>query len=628
MNITITNQFTKEAIKARMMQHAANLWGVKSPVSLDPFVRLLIEAFSTEIYRAANETQNIEGRILDKIARMLTPNLLTMPRAAHAIMQAMPVDASHHMHPHTHFSVQKRLTNPTGGALRNEEVQINFTPVDYIHLVKGKVACIANSYQLFEFDPFGFKQPLFRTVNPMPWATCMIGLQLNPEVDNLKDVSLYFDFPAFETTPWVYQLLPLCEVSYNGQPVSITAGRNYVDAEQQELEQEIFQDYDLMHKATNEIKGLYQHKFITLGDCPVQARPKGTLAYPDIVMQSFPEQQLAGKVAGNLVWLEIKFPPNYSYDILGNSYVTINAFPVLNRNLINNTYSYKGLNNILPLRTELHERFMTVQKVSDGHGRSFSEIPFSRSSGHQRGYYSIRHGGAERFDQRAAQDMVNYLLELTRDEVAAFSSLDQTFIRTSLEGLSKQLKQIQNKSEQIDKFIKQAPSYLIVEPFDTEDNIQVEYWVTHGEEANNIRTGTELRCQNSPDIAVHGIILLSETRGGREQLQAGERLDACRFALGSRDRLITQEDIRNFCRMELGKKLKEVKFKKGLSPSPHPTQGYIRTLDIVLVPHNYTEFNEAEWNHIAQTLFIKIKNNSPDNNNYRMVVEQVSPATY
>ncbi|PSK93348.1 type VI secretion system baseplate subunit TssF [Taibaiella chishuiensis] len=620
MNTAITNQFTKEAIKARMMQHAANLWGVKSPVSLDPFVRLLIEAFSTEIYRAANETQNIEGRMLDKLSRMLTPNLLTMPRAAHAIMQAQPVEANLNMHPHTHFSVQKRLNALSGGTLRNEEVQINFTPVDHIPLTRGKVACIVNSYQLFEFDAFGFKQPLFRTVNPMPWATCMIGLQLDPAVDNLKDVSLYFDFPAFETSPWVYQLLPLCEVSYNGQPVSITAGRNYAE-EQRAPEQEIFQDYDLMHKATTEVKGLYQHKFITLGDCPLQPRPKGILSYPGLVLQSFPEQQLAGKVPGNLVWLEIRFPPNYTYDILGNGYIAINAFPVVNRYLINNTYSYKGLNNILPLRTELHERFMTVQKVSDGHGRQFSEIPFSRSSGHQKGYYSIRHGGAERFDQRAAQDMVGYLLELTRDEVAAFSSLDQTFIRTSLEGLSKQLKQIQNKSEQIDKFIKQAPSYLIVEPYDAEDNIQVEYWVTHGEEANNIRTGTEFRCQNSPDIAAQGIILLSETRGGREQLQAGERLDACRFALGSRDRLITQEDIRNFCRAELGKKLRDVRFRKGLSPSPHPSQGYIRTLDIILVPYNYTEFNEAEWNHIAQSLFIKIKNNSADNNNYRMVVE-------
>ncbi len=619
MNTAIANQFTKEAIKARMMQHAANLWGVKNPISLDPFVRLLIEAFSTEIYRAANETQNIEGRILDKIARMLTPNLLTMPRAAHAIMQAQPVEPVHLMHPLTHFTVQKKITNSYGGSLRNEEVQVSFTPVDYTHIVKGKLAFIANSYQIFSIDNAGFKQPLFRTANPLPWATCYLGLQLHPGVTNLKDVSLYFDFPAHDNTAWLYQLLPLCKISYQGQPVAVRAGFNDTPVQEEGLEQEIFKDYDLMHKVITEIKSQYQHKFITLEDGPLAQRATG---YPAALLESFPGEQLAGKIPGNLVWLELKFPPNYAYDILANSYIAINAFPAINRSLIGNTYSYKGLNNILPLRTEIYERFMTVHHVSDGHGRAFSEIPYDRATQHQKGYYSIRHGGVERFDQRSAQDMVNYLLELTRDEVAAFSSLDQTFIRSSLEGLSRQLKQIQNKSEQIDKFIKQAPSYLIVEPFDPEDNIQASYWITHGEEANQIRTGTAFRCLNSPDIATQDIILLRESTGGREQLQAGERLDACRYALSSRDRLITQEDIRNFCKAELGKKLREVRFNKGLAPSPHPKQGYIRTLDIHLVPQQYGEFSKAEWDHIAQNLFIKIKNLSPDGTNFRIMLER------
>lgn len=625
MNIAVTNQFTKEAIKARMMQHAANLWGVKNPVSLDPFVRLLIEAFSTEIYRAANETQNIEGRILDKIARMLTPNLLTMPRAAHAIMQAQPVEASLSMHPLTHFTVPKRVSKTFGGNMRSEEVQISFTPIDHTHLVKGRLAYIANSYQLFSIDHSGFKQPLFRTSTALPWATCIIGLELDNEVENLKDVSLYFDFPGYENTAWLYQLLPLCKVKYNGNDIEVKAGRAYVAAEEeQELHEEIFRDYDLMYKTTQDIKQHYQHKFITLGDCSLENRKP---AYPDMLLQSFPTEQLASKIKNNIVWLEITFPPNYSYEILANSYVAINAFPALNRSLINNTYSYKGLNNILPLRTELHERFMTVQWVSDGVGRQFTEIPSNEAVQHRKGYYSIRHGGVERFDQRSAQDMVNYLLELTRDEVAAFSSLDQTFIRSSLEGLSKQLKQIQNKSEQIDKFIKQAPSYLIVEPYNPEDNIQVKYWVTHGEEANYIRTGTEFRCQNSPDIAGQGIILLSETTGGREQLQAGERLEACRYAFGSHDRLVTQEDIRNFCKAELGKKIKEVTFIKGLAVSPHPKQGYIRTLDIHLVPHRYSDFSKAEWDHIAHSLFIKIQNLSPDGNNFRIMLDHPAIAS-
>lgn len=619
MNIAIANQFTKEAIKSRMMQHAANLWGVRNTASLDPFVRLLIEAFSTEIYRAANETQNIEGRILDKIARMLTPNLLTIPRPAHGIMQALPADAKLLMHPYTKFTTQKRIINDLGGSIKNEEIQVSFSPAGFTHLVKGKVAFIANSYQLFSIDASGFKHPLMRTNTPLPWATCFVGLKLDKGVKNLANVSIYFDFPSFESSAWIYQLLALSNVTYNGSKVAITAGQPQMQTAETDLGKDIFRDYDLMEKLNGEIISQYAHKFITLKDCPIDHKAEG---YPAEILQQFPEAQLAGKVPKNIVWLKIEFPPNYNYEILSNCYMAINAFPALNRNLITNLYSYKGLNNILPLRTEAHERFMTVHKVTDASGREYHEIPYNKASGRQTGFYSIRQGGVERFDQRSAQDMVNYLLELTRDEVAAFSSLDQTFIRTSLEGLAKQLKQIQNKSNLIDKFIKQAPSYLVIEPVDDEENVQVEYWVTNGIEANQIRTGTEFRCHNSPDVAPQGNILLSETVGGREQLQLGEHLDACRYALGSRNRLITQEDIRSYCKVEIGKKIKDITFSKGLQLSPHPTQGYIRTLDIHIVPANYQELDEKEWNHIANGLLVKIKSLSPDGVNYRIFIDK------
>jgi hypothetical protein len=202
--------------------------------------------------------------------------------------------------------------------------------------------------------------------------------------------------------------------------------------------------------------------------------------------------------------------------------------------------------------------------------------------------------------------------------------MDQTFIRTSLEGLTKQLKQIQNKTAQLDKHVKQSPSYLVIEPIDAEENIQVDYWVTQGIEANNIRPGTEFVCQNNPDIEPQNAVLLSEAFGGREPLQAGERLDMYRYALSSRNRLITQEDIRNFCKSELGKKLKEVKFSKGLELSPHPKQGYIRILEIHLVAANIHELNREEWDHIANMLLIKIRNLSPDGVNYKVVIDEES----
>lgn len=613
MNIAIANQFTKEAIKSRMLQHAANLWGIKNPNALDPFVRLLIEAFSTEIYRASNETQNIEGRILDKIARMLTPNLLTMPKPAHGIIQAKPLDSAGKMHGNTKFTTVKKMA-ASGGSAKDEEIQITFCPVNTSHLVNGRVAFVATAYQLFSIDSLGFRQSALRTQEPFPPATCLVGIKLSKKVSNLKDVSLYFDFPSYGSDAWIYQLLPLVKISCNGADVATQAGFFTFPEETPSLGREIFSDYNLMEKIHEEIRQQYSHKFLTIGDCPVDHKAAN---YPHLLLKHFSEVQLQGKVPKDVIWLELKFPPNYNYEILSNCFLAINAFPALNKNLITNTYSYKGLNNILPLRTEPHERFMTVKRATDASGREYFELPYNTSTGGHVGFYSVRHGGVERFDQRSAQDMVSYLLELTRDEVAAFSSLDQTFIRTSLEGLVKQLKQIQNKSGQIDKFIKQSPSYLVIEPVDAEENIQVEYWVTQSVEANSLRPGTEFRCLNNHDISPQGAVLLSETFGGREQLQMGERVDACRYALGSRNRLITREDIRNFCKAELGKKLKAIGFKQGIETSPHPKQGYIRTLEILLTPNNYNELQPAEWQVMAENLLTKIRSLSPDGIHYR-----------
>lgn len=611
------NQFTKEAIKARMMQHAANLWGVKNTGQLDPFVRLLMEAFSTEIYRAANETQNIETRMLDKIARMLTPNLLSSPKPAHATMQASPASANYILHPHTRFTLLKKTTQNTLGNIRNEEIQLSFSPTNSCRLVKGNVGYIANGHQLLSVDETGFTHPLSRSQEALPWASCWIGLKLDKAVTNLKDVALYFDFSSYESTSWIYQLLPLTKLHYLDREINITQGRISAGEPETTLGEEIFKDYDLLHKLHEEVAQYYNHKFITLDDCVLDRDLEG---YPEILEQHFSTDQLKAKVPPDLVWLALKFPPNYNYEILSNCHISINTFPVSNRSLHANIFSYKGLNGILPMRTAAHELFLSVYKVSDSRGRLYHELPYNHSLQNKTGYYSVRYGGVERFDQRSAHDMVNYLLELTRDEVAAFSSLDQTFIRTSLENLSKQINQIQSKTNRLDKYIKHTPSYLVLEPLDTEENIQVEYWVTQGIEANNLRPGTELVCQNNNEISTKGAFFVSATTGGKQALQVGERLDVYKYAFSSRNRLVTQEDIRNFCKSELGPKISKITFQKGISASAHPKQGYIRTMDIHLTPTNFHELNAKEWDHIAATLLTKIKSLSPDGANYKVLV--------
>ena len=629
MSTLIANQFTKEAIRTRMMQSAANLWGVKNPQALDPFVRLLIEAFSVEIYRAANESQNIETRILDKIAALLTPNMLTMPQPAHGMMRATPLDATLDLHALTHFYLEKRLPAREDGNA-DEMMDLHFTPAAPARLLKGSIAYVATGTQLFFFDEWGNKQSLLRTRTPMPWATVYIGLELDSSLHNLEGGLLYFDFPAYAAEHWVYNMLSLAAISCNGQPVSCKAGQhapqNNPAIYQEDPVAALFSEHDVMQQMTREVQGRYNQQLITLGNFDLtqekSADQKPPTVFPAAMLDAFGADVLVAKAGKAVTWLELRLPQNYSYDILENIYIALNAFPILNRSLVRQTYSYQGLNNILPLRAGTQECFMAVHRVKDSHDRVFSEIPFNRSGQQGKGYYALRKGGAERFDERSAQDIVSYLLELTRDEIAAFASLSHDFILTNLQELSRQLRQLQIKAEKADVNVRKVPTYLITEPYDEQDNLEVSWWISNAAWANDVRPGTPLKVRSSPDFVPSSPLLLLTTTGGRDELPAGERLDAYRYALGSRGRLVTKEDIRNFCHHELNGRLRDVRFEPGLAPSPHPKQGYIHTLDIKLIPHRYAEMEQREWERLAGQLHSRLQLLSVAGSHYRVMFVQ------
>ena len=81
---------SKEVIKSRMLRHALNYWGIKNTEDLDPLVKLILESLSLELYNLGNEVKDTQVRILEKIAGLLTPDFLTAPNPAHAILHAQP----------------------------------------------------------------------------------------------------------------------------------------------------------------------------------------------------------------------------------------------------------------------------------------------------------------------------------------------------------------------------------------------------------------------------------------------------------------------------------------------------------------------------------------------------------
>lgn len=93
-----------------------------------------------------------------------------------------------------------------------------------------------------------------------------------------------------------------------------------------------------------------------------------------------------------------------------------------------------------PLETGVGEYFLYVEEVVDGEGKKYEEIPFTPNDHLSKGLYTVRKGGMERFSNRNAVDLMVNVLELTRDEVAAFSVFNRDKLRDLLGEMSDKMK--------------------------------------------------------------------------------------------------------------------------------------------------------------------------------------------
>ena len=103
------NNTTKEAIKTRMLRIALNYWSIKNADEIDPLVKLVMDALAAELHDLVNEINNAESRIIEKMAELMVPDLLTSPSPAHAIMHAVPAEQKETLSQHDQFFVEKKI---------------------------------------------------------------------------------------------------------------------------------------------------------------------------------------------------------------------------------------------------------------------------------------------------------------------------------------------------------------------------------------------------------------------------------------------------------------------------------------------------------------------------------------
>src|ERR1700744_2124260 len=188
---------TKEDIRARMLHNAMDYWGAANVNDMDPMVKLLIEALSTELYNVSNDVKNLENRALNKISRILASDYLTSALPAHAILKADPIEATEQLTTGHHFFYRQPVESDP--AKRNEQFDVFFSPVGDITLFNAAIRYTCNGRQLIEIDQQLQKNTILRA-GANTYAepnTLWIGIDCPPQLTNLYNLGLFIEWTDY-----------------------------------------------------------------------------------------------------------------------------------------------------------------------------------------------------------------------------------------------------------------------------------------------------------------------------------------------------------------------------------------------------------------------------------------------
>lgn len=601
---------SKETIRARLLQNAADFWGIRSTADVDPMVRLLIEALSGELYNLSNDLKNTEGRLLNKLAALLTPDLLTASLPAHALMQALPLEPVEQLSEYRHFVQGGKRSNAAVG----DTVQdVFFTPAVPVTIYDAHLACMATGNRLYTYDPRRGKQ--LAAVAPagryLPMQTLWLGLRLRDGIANLDQLSFYLDWKNYTFENDWYQLLALCTCTINGgaQPLQtgFKHGASTHAGPRDPLEHTL--SFDTMPVIIRDVLSFYNHHYLSFAGQPVIPDQQARMPYPPGFAAVFPEKEL-GQLQDPLLWVQLSFPAAIGQNLLDNVDVYTNAFPVINRRLHKLKHRFKGIGNIIPIKPDVQEHFLSVEYLSDSKGRNYRPVAYHQNEEQQQDAYSIRMGGAERFDSRNAREMINYLFELLRDESAAFSAYGYDFLTDVLKNLQQNLALVEQKAQQSLSAMTEATRYVIVKPQNPSEVMHLEYWTTQSEAANQLRSGMPLVQFEGSGTRPESLVLLTKPAGGRKSADQHNLLQAYKYGLMTRDHVVTEDDIKSFCRHELGSRVADVQVRRGVMVSVNPKEGLRKTTDILITQRPDWAYTEEEWAFTQRNLLQKLKTRS------------------
>jgi hypothetical protein len=623
-------QESRNQIKARLLKNASRTWGyteTESENNFDPLVSMLMTACAAELEKISGEIQASRARVLERLVQLLSPDALTGVIPAHAVATATPIDNIFELSEQTQFySTKKKI----GNSEMDETVSRDyyFSPTADFRLTKASIRFMAAGNSLYSLSNQVNKEIIAQTEAGKELPSSSLWLAIDEPSQSLNQTMFFFDLRNEAGKQLFYQQLPKAAWYWNDQTISHRSGYSHagISGEKLSLETVLNRDDDVSAKIKKHVNSYYHPLFITLEDMEDLTSSKENALLTGIIADSFSHKSLEPLKKYALRWICIDFPKTVSTDLLQDVICVMNCFPVINRKMHEFSFRLQEFINIIPLTTD--DIFLDLEGVDSDEGKLLNVRRFEQTGEEKTFAMLLRNGGVGRFDERDAGTIVSYVLQLLRDESAAFSTLGNDF----MSGEMKQLQQIINKLEQrmfSRQLKKEQTPYLVIQDNlkANRQNIAVHYWSTTGEDANNIKSGTLLRLYKGTGVEYNHATFVTTSIGGRDKLGTTETVLAYKSALLSRDRLITAEDIKTFCHYELGERVKSIEVQKGIMIHSDQQQGFVKTIDIIISIHRraFDEMMErGELEFWKTNLKLLLEEKSMALFPYRVIIEKAA----
>ncbi len=612
---------TKEEIKDRLIRRAADTWGVDEmeiEYSFDPIVGILFDACAHEFERISDTLKTSRAKITERLVDLLTPEVSVAAKPAHAVMHALPLDNEIAINERSAFYHRKRM--PLFQERKKENFKdFFFCPAGEFTLNNCGIKYIAYPDKIVSYNNHRNSNFLSKSeFTGAPEASCIyLGIKAEKDVKTIASLSCYFDLLNFANKELMIHHLGIANWSINGEEISVHKGYPQKGLIKDDYSAYINESIQSKVQFYEEyVRRFYEDHFYTIAnsiDVKETARE-----YPE-VFKEFLSQSDLENFDEPLVWVKITFSTVVSTPMLENLHCHINCFPVMNKKSHSVSKRLQPYFNIIPLEAE-HDFFLDVQNVLGDSGDSYFVKNRDKKDQNRPEAY-LRYGGVSRFDERDASELLNYTLDLLKEDSVAFSAMGDDFINSNLKDLKQIVSRIEQQIELRD-FRKNKIPYLIINKHGANKNrdkiVYADYWTTTGEKGNKINPYSKLFQYSGTAFKPNSLTFITGSIGGQDEPSPSEKIYAYRAHTLSRGRIITRQDIIHHCYAVFKSTIAHVRVEKGVMVSQSSAVGYTPTTDIFVTQKKGTDYTETDWEHLKKELLIGIETRSANVLPYRI----------